>query len=400
MSKVVSTTLAKATALLLLLCPILQTYGWSSTSSFSVIAVSVFITFFILRYGLCNSLPKWLLIYFGYCIITYLINANGEIESYIPLNIMYPLLAYMMFFKCINLPQLYKLYKIVAAVCIAFFYVQEMSYYTTGIRIPGVLQSLPLALNLDANGYYNLITSGLRSASFFSEPAHFAQFLLPLLALMLFDKGKRNYLYISIIVLTLLLMQSGNALVGLAAIMCVYLVKIFNESNAKKKFVSIVMLIVVVIGAGSFLLSSDKGTLLLKRQDELSNNMDASSGFIRIYRGYYVFDKYDVAEQIFGVNSKVEIEKKIRQSKVENMFDEDDMYFNVVQAVLTRTGYVGALIFLVMIFSLWRKNDYRGKAILLTFVVLSFMTALYLSMTMCLYLMLAYKSRKENEKKD
>lgn len=384
---------SKATALLLLFCPILKTYGFE-TFDFSIILISIFIGIFLLKKGFRNSMPRWLTIYFGYNILTLILSFNITLMEL--LRILYVLLAYMMFFHEIELNKLFKCYKVLAAVCIAFFFLQEVSFYATGHRINGLITFLPLSLNVDdVSTFFDKRSIAGRSSSFFSEPAHFVQFLLPLFAIFLFDERKNNYRWLAIIFVTLLLLQSGNALIGLLAIFSIYTCKILGGSLAKIKIGTIICGI-LLLAIGIVYANSAMGGKLQERQNQINGKMELSSGFVRVVRGYYVFDAGSFANQIFGTNSKAQIKSRIRQSKVAFFFQENDMYFNLVQTVLIKTGYVGALIFGIMILSLWRKNNYQGKAILLAFTALSFTASLYFSMTMALYLVLAQKIKEQS----
>lgn len=392
-----SSLLSRLVTILLLLSPILQTYGWEGGLNFSLIINTLFIVVFLLKKGLCNSIPKWLTIYIIYYLFIYYVQLR-DFKSILPLNIIYPILAYMMLFKCIDLRILIKYYKAIAAICIAFFFIQELSYYTTGIRINGMISYLPLALNVDdAVGFYDSVAERTRSSSFFSEPAHFVQFLLPLFAILLLDNNRKNYLFAGIIFITLLLLQSGNAVFGLVAVFCVFVYKVLANSSAKYKLLGIAGSMALSVAVYGVYINSNMGEELTERQDEVSGEVEITSGFIRIFRGYYVFDTYSSLEKICGLPHKQSIKEKIDISEVYYMFDDNDMYFNAIQTILIRTGYIGLLLFLIMLISIWRNNSYSGKAIILTFFILSFISSLFFSMTMAMYLILAYNLQQENK---
>lgn len=384
---------SNAVSILLLTSPILKTYGFTSID-FSIIFTSLFIGIFLLKRGVCNSMPKWLAIYFGYNILILILSFSITPIEF--LRVLYALLAYMMFFDVIKLDSLLKYYKIVAIICISFFYIQEIFYYTIGYRISGLMTFLPLSLGIeDTSSYFEHLSIAERSSSFFSEPSHFAQFLLPLFALILLEKQKVSYRWAIIIFITLLLLQSGNAMIGMLAIVLVYIRKIFSTSSARVKMGGFACCFLLLI-VGYFYVTSIMGERLLERQSQVSGEMEHSSGFIRVFRGYYVFEVGSLADQIFGTNSRSQVESRIQQSKVSYLFRDNDMYFNMVQSVLIRTGYIGLLIFIVIIVTLWKRNNYQGKAILLAFISLSFTSSLYFSMTMALYLVLAQKIRQQN----
>ena len=140
------------------------------------------------------------------------------------------------------------------------------------------------------------------------------------------------------------------------------------------------------------------GDSLLGRSESVSGEVDTSSGFIRTFRGYYIYDEYNLFEKIIGINNIETIKKKRDQCKVSWTFaDDNDVYVNCIQDVLLRTGLIGAIIFMLMLLSIWKQNKLEGKAIVVTFFILSFFASLYMSSTMMLYLYLAYNIKLDKK---
>ena len=150
-----------------------------------------------------------------------------------------------------------------------------------------------------------------------------------------------------------------------------------------------------VIG-GYYYLNSSLGENLIDRKDSVSGDMDSSSGFFRIYRGYYVFDAYSPIEKVIGINNFEKIKKRRDESKVAFLVEgENDLYFNCFQHFLLRTGLIGTFLYVMVCVSLWRRNTYEGKAIILTFFALSFVASLYMSSIMMLYIYLSFSYKKK-----
>lgn len=390
---------------LLLLSGILQTYlltfDRSVTDILSILAVIIS----IILYKKINykEVPKYFNLFFivwGISIILHALFEGPKALSSI-FNVSYRYLLYTMLFLAIDFDYLVKWYKRIAIICIAFFFIQEIMFYTTGIRILGVITSLPLTISHtvdDIDAWASGVELGKRSSSFFSEPAHFAQFLIPLLIIELFyDKKRNHYLFATLIFLVLLLLQSGNALLCSVPVILMFFFKLLKGGKKITNMLLVFLFVLIGAFAMSYYLSSASGQNVMERQDEMKNTrFSASSGFIRIYRGWYVIDDLNIFDKFIGVNYKESIQQYIRQSKVYWAFDKEDLYFNTIQNVVLRTGYIGSLFFLLMLCNLWRRNSWAGKTTLLSLLVMSFISANYFTMTMAIYMVVIYKLQRKN----
>lgn len=389
----------KITMVVLICCSILQTYGYGKFD-YTFFVTSVLAILNLLFRKRTHDLPIYISFYLCYWAIVH-IASSSSIASALPVGIIKTFLVYLLFFENVQLKFLLKAYMLIGTLCIVFFWIQEFMFVTTGSRIPGVVTFLPLALQIeDTSSYMDKLTLGVRSASFFSEPAHLAQFILPLLALTLFKKGGRyNYVYSFVITFSLLYLRSGNGFWGLGAVYLAFIsYQVFVKTNPIKKVGLLVFLLIFgYVGALKYM-ESDMGDYILQRQDQLS--MEATSGksgFIRIYRGFFVYDAMPLFEKIIGNDNPDEIKHYINTSSVSSFFwKKDDMYFNTIQSVLIRTGIIGLVIFIFMLCFFWRKTNYSGKAILFCFITLSFISAHHFSEIMCLYLLIPYIMGKQN----
>ncbi len=387
----------KIVTIALLISPIIQTYGWG-TYDFAFILTSLLAVVSVFKYGIKRQyLPKYLLIYFVYWFVVHEITASSTGEL-VPLGIIRTFLVYMMFFAAIEYQYLLKAYSVIAYVSIGFFFFQEIVYALSGYHPMGIITSLPIAIDADMGTFLDTKLYGVRSSSFFSEPAHFVQYILPLLCIELFGRNKVNWLRAAIIAAALLVSQSGNALFGLAVVFVMTIVRMLKEKKHRViAFILIPIFLVISLFVVREYMSSEMGQRLLERQDQLdaSGASSGQSGFIRIYRGYYVYDDYNTIEKIIGNDSPTAIHSHIRHCPVSFMFEEGDMYFNSFQHVLIRTGMIGAVLYLLLFFSLYRKTDYCGKSILTVILVLGFIASIYFTETMAIYFLLTWK-RNEN----
>lgn len=385
--------------LLLLLSPILGIYGnpdgWSYETLLVLPSSALFFIYYFMQRnsitGIYNPLPKHLAGYFFYWgFLMFILSVS------IPMTVIQAYLAFFLFFATFRLKKFIVFYKLFGIVCISFFFVQYVSYHITGERMSGIISSLPLYIPMDITSR----VGSMRSCSFFSEPAHFAQFLIPLLAIELYyDKSKYNYFYAAVIGVVLVYLQSGNGYMGLAVILLFLYSRIKEIVRSKFKRIMIWAFVALFIAAmGYYMINGEIGEYILSRQSELSITYDGQSsrsGFLRLWRGFYVYNDYNIFEKIFGCpNTKMQIAHVSASGMA--MVENAELYFNAFQKVLLNTGVVGVLLFLNIIVKIWRGNNTCGKAILGSFVAISFVSAIYMSHAMILFLLLAYSFKKFN----
>jgi len=392
----------KLSMALLLLAPILGIYGNPDGWSYDTLLTLPLSFFYFLYYFSSkgsvvdskNPLSEGLALYFIYWGVILAVFALK-----LPLIVIQAYLAFFLFYATFHLSAFVKMYKLFALLCIGLFIAQEITYYVTGVRISGFLSFLPSYSGFSASDMAMINAEALRSSSFFSEPAHFAQFLLPLFAIELYYDNKRyHFVYAALIGGTLLLLRSGNGIVGMAAIL-MFAFSYFKHKSKKTKWIMMLLFVFVVALAGFYYLNSEMGESIIGRQAELSSHYEGGSrsGFLRVWRGFYVFDDYNVIEKIIGCpNEKVQLNHVTASGML--MVSKAELYFNAFQKILLNTGFIGVAIFVYVIVRLWRGNSICGKAILCSLIALSFVAAIYMSFIMILHLVLAQSMKRENDK--
>ena len=110
----------------------------------------------------------------------------------------------------------------------------------------------------------------------------------------------------------------------------------------------------------------------------------------RIYLGYFIYDDYGVVEKIFGINNFSKLQTIINSNKFGYLL-EGVLYFNTIQNFLLKAGVIGLIFYLLWLMGIYRKNNICGKAIVITFFVLSLMSSQYLTPTMILYLLFGHR---------
>ena len=363
---------------LLVLSQILKTYGtvsyWNFASIPTYILGLVFLFLVISKkrtFRLGTSMPKECFIFFAYWAIVHILTNQGSV---IPYNTIEAALMFVLFWGVVTyeqFPRLVKYYTWTAWVCIAFFAVQEITFRTSGIRISGIFSFLPIALN---------------------EVSDASSFIMPLLAISLFNKKDKKYILKSvIIVITIFLTASGTGIIAIGAVLAVYMLHLMTSKSIVSKLFVMFLFIGTFIFVPYFL-NTEIGEKMLSRQSELSFEYDSGSrsGFMRLYRGLYVYDDYSVSEKIFGNDNNAAIKEHISHSVFAFTFaDDNDTFFNGVQYTLLRTGLIGLLIMIMLHVRIFKQNNSCGRAILMGFVTLMFMEAVFFGNNMILYLIFA-----------
>ena len=372
--------------LLLPMTLILQVYGWG-VYNFAIIITTIAIFISLLKKRkLFFTSPKPFILFFVYFFIIYFISYSDG-EELIPLQYLFFFFAFSLFFNEIKLNLFLYYYRKIALFCIAYFLIQEILLFAIGVKLPGIIPFFPISITNDVTDLLKIT----RNSSFFSEPAFFAQFLLPLLSVELFAaKDKSSYLRAIMIGLVCLLLRSGNAIIGLSIIFLFYIIHLFIVKS-RYKFLVLSMTIILTPIMLHLYLKSDSGAELIGRTSEISGQVDNNSGFVRVWRGYYVFASMSETQKIFGIGNDTNIRNTINNTFIRNYFNENEIYVNTFQSFLIRTGCIGAFLFILTLLNLWKRNSFSSKAILTIMFALSFVASFFLSFVMILFMIIPYK---------
>ena len=380
----------------LVLSPILQTYGWGKYDfAFILTSVAGLLSIFYRKYQF-ELLPKFLLGYFLYWLLIHAISASSLQEA-LPLGILKVLLVYGAFFSVIPLSLFVKYYKIVVKVCILFFVVQIIVNFVFNIYLLGVFSFLPFAQDVDASEYFAESAASERLSSFFSEPAIFAQYLIPYLCLELFDRkiiNNQRLLSVLLLIAVFLLMQSGNAILGLGS--CLFFYFMFRMRGNWKRKAQTVMFGIIIIAIGFYYMSTEIGEKMLSRKEQVSiNSVEnlgySSSGFDRIFKGYFIYAQYSTLCKIIGNDNPQYKKRSALGSEVALLFSEekqDYLYSNTFQMILLNTGLIGLFIMFLVFRGIWKTTNHCGKDMLLSFFAFSLIASSYFSEIMCMYMLL------------
>lgn len=388
-------------SLLAVLYPFFNYYGYGFVTLSFLLALLLFVYAIRRRGYFAIVQPLGMILYVLYFGVTrFLYNVSSLYAAVAP-SIIFIFLLGGFLNREVVLNKFLRLYRIIVFVNIAFLFFQESLYYASGYRVIGILSFLPLTniggANFEASQYAEAASMAARSSAFFSEPAHFVQFLLPLLTVELFYvRNKTAYVRSCVYAVALLVLASGNAVLGLGVIGIFLILYVLKHLHPLVSMAIVTFSIIIVVVSVNMVMETEYGEKLVERVEELEpDQAQVSSGFIRIFRGYYIWDEMDVGEKLIGINSIQEVGEKIISSKVALTFADDDQYINAAQSFMIYTGYLGIFLFMGLLVYLWRGNNWAGRCCLTIYVVISFIASVYFTYMMLLYLLVALLMKKE-----
>lgn len=394
----------KVSMVVLALSPILQSYAGIGHFDLAEVLLLALCGLSLCVNGIdtFRTLPKLLIAYFVFWVFGVLFMSVTTGTTIYP--ILGPIRSFIVWsfvFFVFKLDDFIKVYKFIAIVSVLFFILQFTVNEFLHIRLYGFIPGLPLNEYLtEADVVSKFTDESRRLASFFSEPAFFVQYVILLLPIELFyDKSKNRYIIILLTVFALLLSNSGNALIGLLAVFASYLIYIGHKKSKVSSILGSLIVVLIVFLVGRYYFASEMGQSLLGRQEEITGGIDNSSGFVRVLRGYYIIQSFDLFQWIFGINGTELYSRAINASGIAWAFAEGDYYFNGFQTIIIRTGLVGLILFYSFIIQLWRKSGSLGQSLLLIYIFTSLVAASFFSFTMCIQFVMTYSIYHLNELK-
>lgn len=298
------------------------------------------------------------------------------------------LLYVLLFYEYVEKEYLELTYKRVLVAVILFFLFQELIYQLSGSRISGIIPFLDFTYYSDSSTelFSEVQQKANRSSSFFLEPAMFAQFLIPGLAMNM-KYTRNNFICFLGLLIIIVIGRTGTGLFIGAIASFIYMLNWKGGSKVFKAIFFVSLFIVGLIGM-KYIVSTDYYAYISARTEEFSS--DESSAFERFFRGYLLLDVMSPIEKLFGVGSK-NLLSVTQRPGVSAFFGDNDIYMNGIQAVLVGGGIIGLILFFFMLWKIYRMANLTGRYIILLFVVQSFMAASYLSALMLVDLIFALK---------
>ena len=279
-----------------------------------------------------------------------------------------------------------KYYRFVFVISLVIFLLQEIMFYSLGYRFHALL---PFGRLLDGFSMSELIVehqTGLRSSSFFREPAHLAQYVLPLLIMELFDHEGRDKIcnkYAVAIVLMLLFLRSGNGMLGLLIVLAIKFAHYIYSKEIKYKVFKIIIAGGILVIPIMYYMGTEAAQLMVFRSAELQNEEESAS-YIRIYRGYALYGELPAINKLIGINED-DLVERIPKTSISYLFTGErisDVYCNCIQYILIYSGFLGFLFVALVYFKLFKNARIMGRTSILLLFTISLVASIYNSYLM------------------
>jgi uncharacterized membrane protein YqjE len=385
----------KVVSFLVVIYPLLSVYGIPPINLGMVSMIIFYFLFLVVKDKIVLQWPKYFWLFFTYMFLLRFFNCfDFSLSSLFPLNLIVFGIVLGISCKHFDLHYGIKLYQTIVLICCVFFFFQEAMFFISGTRVVGLMPWIPLNTGMSNNDYISFLSNNDRSASFFLEPAHFAQYISPLLAVELFKNKKPVVNFYSILIsLTLLLLRSGTGVIIMSVIWIIWFFYHLRNSSLIKRL-SILFVLGPAFAYGVYLyLSSELGESVSERGSEFTDYSATTSAYIRIIRGYDLFDDFPVLNKLFGMNPPSKLQLFISKGEMSFLFPENDLLFSGIQSVLVFGGIIGLLIFSFHFHFLLKKTCIESRIVGVAFIIMSFMSPIYLmgEMLLCYSIMYSYK---------
>lgn len=368
----------KIFAFLIVTFPILDIYaiGVKGIGIGSTMISLALIVIFI-RFLRSSQKVKWNLYYgfFLYGIIISLLNLF--LHSEFSVADVFVRLTYFLFFTLIifvpserdfNVQYAGKLYLKIGILIGIYLIIQYIVFFIFKYTLIGLVPGLTLNYAITDyaewmdkyNSMYEII---FRPTSIFPEPAALAQYLSPLLILILFTRiaGKWRILTAIFISVSMILSTSTNGIVLSAIIWGIFLFS-RNYGGIDNKQIAVFLVPVVtlsIIFLFMTLLSANNPISDYTNQqlNDLFTMNTSSSAYLRILRGFDIYRQLDILEEIFGIGLGTYRSYYAMGSIY--VLDGEVEYMSSLSYLLVCTGIFG---FLNFIYSLFYNAKKRGMA--------------------------------------
>lgn len=259
--------------------------------------------------------------------------------------------------------------------------------------------SIPLLSLQDA--YQNAFTN--YSTGLFTEPAHFVQFIIPLVVIRLFSfnyaERKKSLVLASTTTFICLLSLSGNGIVCCGIIWFCYFfyqAKRGNRHGLIVFFLGILLFFVLVLILRQ--IPSFMNVVNRLFIDLSGNTYSYTKADYRIFRGFDHFFHLPLLRKIFGIGYKA-LESYSNYSGIKSVFDREFLYeyLNAMCQILIYFGIIGFVLFFKCIFNVYKRSEIIGKVIIIVFVSLTISSSIFLDSTMIMFFLLFFAFEKNEE---
>ena len=288
----------------------------------------------------------------------------------------------------LDIKLLMKIYKVFVYAAVGLIFAQWIVFRLTGYLIPYLIPWFQLRWTIKSPAEvfaYRASHTPLRISAFFVEPADYAQFITPFYIYLLFKKEKKTrteWIFVGLILLSVLIATSALFLISIVLVSLIWLVwKIKNHGVSS---VGLILLSGAFVALLLYMaMSGDMENLegLLDRLSEIDSSKGATSGNMRVLRGFAVFSKLDPINKIFGVGVGNTFSYSISHGiKTPYDYGTSENFINFMSSlsnILVWNGAVGFVIYLAVMIRQYIRSERVGKVLLLYLLILMLSASIY-----------------------
>lgn len=202
------------------------------------------------------------------------------------------------------------IYRMIAMVCLIYFIAQVLLMYTFSYPLQFTIPFLPVKEELEfpfrIMSYYNRSSLYIRFPGPFSEPSHYAAYLMPLLIMALFDNKKQlkdKWRLPVCISATMVMSTSGLGILLCAVTWGLYF--ILDYSTTKNRLALFpAMLLAILVLFTLLMMYSEQFYITVSNLffvTDTNRFSDGSKADYRIYRGFSMYFQLPFLNKLFGV---------------------------------------------------------------------------------------------------
>lgn len=373
--------------MLLVLYPILSGYGFSAQLDFGILLLLISGCLYISK----RHQEIKFVFFRGY--ILFFLTAtilSFAILKTIPLRLFLFSINLWLATALVDIELLKRYYGYAVAICCSYFILQEITYNLTGSRISGLTTLVPTIYGAISEKYVAIQTRVPRSAAFFLEPSYFAQYLFPYIVINIFSKQKSTFKKAIAVSFIMFLIKSGNGTILLLLVWGIWFV-----FSSIKTYIKISVATLMLLGlVGIYFIDPTIFESLFSRTSELHataylNLGDSeTSGFIRFFRGYYLYNDMPLFNKLFGSTSDAVVAAMNASPFLWNR----DQFMNGVQTLLIYNGLFVCFLYFRHIFLFFKGtlNQKEVVALVAGFIFLMFSESYYLCSRALLTMLFIY----------
>ncbi len=277
-----------------------------------------------------------------------------------------------------------KIYTAIALVAIAVYIVQFLMFYGFGRAISFRLPIKLLDAYKKAFDYSSFNVYSAQFSSFFSEKAHFCQFVLPLLAIKINKiDGKKGIVYPILLTLVLFSTASGNGILVSAMLWGVFFLRNGRSQKKTFKIVGLMICFVVIVLFAHIILSNMSPQYLYT----IRNLTSGGKAGYRIYRGAEAFSQLPVINMLLGIGYRqyASFSQMFGISTNYDIAGVNPEYFSSLFQLTIYFGLVGLLFAVMICTKLYLYSSKSSKMILMAYIALGISSSIFLDSMCVLY---------------